>query len=476
MSYHQPSSPVKKGRELDLEITSAAFEGKGLGRVGDYAIFVKNTAPGDRVRVRIIRKRKNFAEGLLLEILSPSSERIQPKCRHAEVCGGCTWQHIPYDRELVYKTSHVTDHFQRIGGFREFQAEPVIGAPEPFYYRNKMEYTFGARRWLSENEVQSREIVRDKHFALGLHVPGRYDRILNLEECYLQDPVSFRILDAVRNYALKYKIEPYNTHHHSGFLRHLVIRNAVHTQDLMVNLVTRKYDESIIQPLMSYLIENFPEITTIVNNINDTRSPTSQGRYQKILHGPGYIREYIGKYVFRIDTDTFFQTNSHQAEALFKVVYQAFDNQPVNTVYDLYSGIGTLALYVSDMAAKIVAIELSTAAMEKAKENAAENGVKHVFFEQGDMKDTFNDAIIAKYGKPDIIITDPPRAGMHDDVIERIKNMAPGRIIYISCNSATQARDVAALADVYNLKRVQPVDMFPRTYHIESVAVLDRKE
>ncbi len=493
MSQHTSSSPVKKGRELILDITTAAFEGKGLGRAGDYAVFVKNTAPGDRVRVRINRKRKKYAEGVLLEILEPSPVRIIPKCRHAGVCGGCTWQHVPYEEELAYKSAHVADHFQRIGGFRDIRTEPVTGASEPFYYRNKMEYTFGDRRWLTDDEVQSDKHIADRDFALGLHVPGRYDRILNLEECHLQDPVSFRILDTVREYALANRIPPYNTHKHEGFLRNLIIRNSVHTGDLMVNLVTSSDDENTIKPLTGHLLDAFPEITTVINTINDTRSPSSEGRYQNVLHGPGYIREHIGKYHFRIDPNTFFQTNTVQAKALYDVVLQALRgtssdlpdpaadpgsaSNPLGSriLYDLYCGVGTLSLYLSSQAEKVVGIEIHEGAVEKARENAGENRVEHAVFEQGDMKDIFNDALIERHGRPDVIVTDPPRAGMHESVIDQIKKIAPKKIIYVSCNSATQARDVAMLAEQYNVKQIQPVDMFPRTYHIESVAVLSKK-
>ncbi len=474
MSQHTPPSPVKKGKELILDITTAAFEGKGLGKVGEYAVFVKNTAPGDRVRVRITRKRKKYAEGILLELLEPSPVRITPKCRHAETCGGCTWQHIPYEKELAYKSEHVRDHFQRIGGFRDIITDPVIGAPEPFYYRNKMEYTFGDRRWLTEEEVQSDREIADRDFALGLHVPGRYDRILNLEECHLQDPVSFRILDAVRDYALAREIPPYNTHRHEGFLRNLIIRNAEHTGDLMVNLVTSAENDEIMEPFNSWLLDRFPEITTVIHTINDTRSPSSEGRYQKVLSGPGYIQENLGPYRFRIDPNTFFQTNTHQARALYDVVLGALDKVPV--LYDLYCGVGTLSVYLSGMAGRVVGIEVHAGAVEKARENAAENGVSHAVFEQGDMKDIFNDELIRRYGRPDVIVTDPPRAGMHESVIRQIISVLPEKIIYVSCNSSTQARDVALLSEDYRLERIQPVDMFPRTYHIESVAVLSRKE
>ena len=475
MSSQQAPSPVTKGRILDLEITAAAFEGKGLGKVDDYAVFVKNTAPGDRVRVRIIKKKKKYAEAVLLELLSPSEERITPKCRHAGVCGGCTWQHISYEKELEYKSGHVRDHFQRIGGFKDLPMVPAIEADHPFYYRNKMEYTFGDRRWLTDREVQSDEPVEDKHFALGLHVPGRYDRILNLEECHLQNPVSFRILDTVRSYALDHDIEPYNTHKHTGYLRNLIIRDSVHTGELMVNLVTREDDPETITALATHLKQQFPQITTIVNTINDTRSPSSEGRYRNIISGPGFIQEHLGPCRFRIDPDTFFQTNTLQAEKLYDLVMQALGDTRVSTLYDLYCGVGTLSIYLSQKADKVIGIELHPGAVEKAKENAADNDIGHAVFKHGDMKDIFNDDLVGQYGHPDVIITDPPRAGMHENVINQIISIAPGKIIYVSCNSSTQARDIALLSDHYELKSLQPVDMFPRTYHIESVAVLEAR-
>ncbi len=475
MSQETPVLRVKKGKELVLDITAAAFEGKGLGKVGDYAVFVKHTTPGDRVRVRITRKRKNFAEGVLLELVAPSPDRIPPKCRHAGTCGGCTWQHIAYEKELEYKSGHVRDHFQRIGGFKDIATEAVIGAPEPFYYRNKMEYTFGDRRWLTEREVASDREIADRDFALGLHVPGRYDRILNLEECHLQIPVSYEILDAVREHALSHDIAPYNTHRHEGFLRNLIIRNAEQTGDLMVNLVTNGEEEAIMAGFAEWLPSRFPQITTVIHTINDTRSPSSEGRYQKVLYGPGFITEHIGPYRFRIDPNTFFQTNTRQAKALYDVVLDALKPESVPVLYDLYCGVGTLSVYLSEMAGRVVGIELHPGAVEKARENAASNGVDHALFEQGDMKDIFNDDLIRRHGRPDVIVTDPPRAGMHESVIGQILEILPEKIIYVSCNSATQARDAALLAEKYSLERIQPVDMFPRTYHIESVAVLSRK-
>ncbi|MDI6402695.1 TRAM domain-containing protein, partial [Balneolaceae bacterium ANBcel3] len=291
MNSEQALPAVKKGRIIDFSITKAAFEGKGLGKVGEFAIFVKHTAPGDLIRARIIRKKKKFAEGILLELLEPSSLRVEPLCRHAGVCGGCNWQHISYEQELLFKQEHVQDHFRRIGGFEDLVAEEALGAPEPYYYRNKMEYSFGDRRWLTGEEITSEREIENKDFALGLHVPGRYDRILNLEECHLQIPVSFEIMDALRSYALEHHIPPYNTHKHEGFLRNVIIRTTVHTDDLMVNLVTASESPEIIDPLFGWLKKTFPGITTAIHTVNATRSPSSDGHPFTVRWGPGFIEE-----------------------------------------------------------------------------------------------------------------------------------------------------------------------------------------
>lgn len=466
---------LKKGEEVTLHIDSAAFEGKGVGRIDNMAIFVKNTAPGDLVRARIIKKKKKYREAKLLEVIEPGEKRISPKCRHADICGGCTWQHVPYDYQLEIKHNQVKDHLQRIGGFSELSPNPVIGAEQPFYYRNKMEYSFGDRRWLTEAEIKSGKVFKDKDVAVGLHVPGRFDRILNLEECHLQIPVSYQIMDFMRSYSLEHDLPPYNNVKHTGFFRNVVIRNSFHTDDLMVNIVTNSDDESIMKDMTDKLLEAFPGITTIINNINDTKSPVATGRYENVYYGPGYIRDSIGPYIFKIHANAFFQTNTQQAEKLYEVALKYADIQPDELVYDLYCGVGTLTLYASSKAKKVIGIEVNDVAVENARYNAQENDVSNVEFRLGDMKDIFTDQLISEYGKPDVIITDPPRSGMHPDVVLKLKELKVGRLIYVSCNSATLSRDLAELADIYDINEVQPVDMFPQTYHIENVAYLTLK-
>lgn len=467
---------LKKGEDVELTIDSAAYKGKGIGKVDGLAVFVPNTAPGDRVKVRIIKKKKSYREAKLLKIIEPGPNRIEPKCQHALNCGGCNWQHVSYEKQLAFKRDQVEDHLHRIGGLTDLKVNPTIGCDNEFYYRNKMEYSIGHKRWLSQEEVDRDEFVSDRCFAAGLHVPGRFDKILNINECHLQHPISYQILDIVRSWCEKYDIAPYNRIHHEGFMRNLVIRKAHHTDDLMVNIVTYEDDQDVIEALSYALLDEFPEITTIVNNINDTRSPTAEGRYEKVLHGPGHITDHIGPYHFSIDANAFFQTNTAQAEKLYEVTKQYADIQDNDIVYDLYCGVGTLSLFLSRNTKHVIGIELEDVSIKNARKNAQDNEVQNVSFVKGDMKDVFTEDITSEYGDPNCLITDPPRAGMHPDVVERLKELQVPKMVYVSCNSSTMARDLKELNEVYDILEVQPVDMFPQTYHIETVAKLRIKE
>lgn len=466
---------IKKGDTVELEIDSAAFKGKGIGKIDGKAVFVPNTAPGDRIKTRIIKRKKSYLEGKLLEVLEPGPNRIEPKCRHARPCGGCSWQHVDYQTQLSFKQDQVRDHMHRIGGLTDLEVNPTLGCENIFHYRNKMEYSIGHKRWLSREEINSDEFISDRCFAAGLHAPGRFDKILNIQECFLQAPVSYQILDFVRSYCIEHDIAPYNRIDNEGFMRNVVIRNARHTDDLMVNLVTYKDEPETIGQLSEALVDEFPQITTIINNVNDRKNPTAVGRYEKVLYGPGYITEYIGPYHFNIQANAFFQTNTAQAERLYDVANKFADIQSGETVYDLYCGVGTLSLYLSDQAAKVVGIELENVAIQNARQNAEENDVENVHFIEGDMKDVFDDSVAQKYGAPDCLITDPPRAGMHPDVVNRLQELKVPKLVYISCNTSTMARDLEKLSETYNILELQPVDMFPQTYHIEAVAKLRLK-
>ncbi|MDX1672229.1 MAG: 23S rRNA (uracil(1939)-C(5))-methyltransferase RlmD [Balneolaceae bacterium] len=466
---------LKKGDEAVFEIESTAYQGKGVAKVNGLAVFIPNTAPGDRVNARIVKKKKNYREAKLLEVLEPGPHRTEPRCRHAKVCGGCNYQHIEYEQQLIYKRNQVQDHMERIAELTDLEVNSTLACEDTFYYRNKMEYSVGHRRWLSREEIESDEFVSDRGFAAGLHAPGRFDKILNIQECHLQDPISYKILDHVRSYCIDRDIPPYNPIRHKGFMRNVVIRNAYHTDDLMVNLVTYSDEEDIIEPLVDSLVEAFPEITTVVNNINDTKSPTAVGRYEKVLHGPGFIVDHIGDYRFEIDANAFFQTNTRQAENLYAVAEKFAGLKQEDLLYDLYCGVGTLSLFLSKKVQKVVGIELEHVTIQNARENAEKNGVQNVEFVKGDMKDVFGPLIIEQHGRPDCVITDPPRSGMHPDVVKQLLQLEIPRLIYISCNPSTMARDLKELKSLYEVLEVQPVDMFPQTYHIEAVANLRLK-
>ncbi|MFA5667696.1 MAG: 23S rRNA (uracil(1939)-C(5))-methyltransferase RlmD [Balneolaceae bacterium] len=463
---------LKKGVEVTLTISGAAFKGKGVGKHEGMAVFVTGTAPGDVVRARVIKKKKSYCEAKLLEIIEPSPDRITPKCQHADVCGGCSWQHLPYNKQAEYKGEQVKEHIQRIAGLKETIVHPTLPCDQPFYYRNKMEYSFATRRWLTEEEINREEFVDDSGLAAGLHAPGRFDKILNLNECHLQRSESYEILDFVRNYCLENDLPAFDHFKHEGYMRHVMIRNSQHTDDFMVNLVTYRDEPETVQKLADALLEAFPIITTIVNNINDTSSPTSIGRIEKVIYGSGFIVDHIGKHSFKIHPNAFFQTNSLQAEKLYAIARDYAEIKQDNIVYDLYCGVGTLSLFVSEPAKKVLGIELVDVAVKNAKFNAIENKVNNVSFIKGDMKDVFTQEVVDEFGAPDVLITDPPRVGMHPDVVKRLCELKVPRIVYVSCNTSTMARDLKELAEVYDVIEVQPVDMFPQTYHVEAVAKL----
>lgn len=462
---------VKKGQEVEFLVEKTAYEGKSLGYVDNKVCFISNTIPGDRVRARITVRKKAFYEAKLLDIIDPSPDRISSKCSHASICGGCSWQHAPYDYQLEFKQDHVQDHMIRIGGFTDLKVHPVIASEKKFYYRNKMEYSFGDRRWLSDDEIASNTEFNKEELALGLHIPARFDRILNLKECHLQDERSYQIMDATRSFAIKQGYSPYNNVKKEGWLRHLTIRNSSKNDGWMVHFMTFYSDPRSMDNLVNHLLHHFPFITTIVETVNTTWGPVDFNAQEIIHYGDGFITDSIGKYNFRIHPSTFFQTNTTQAERLFQT---AIDFAEINsgTVYDLYCGVGTLSLFASSKATKVIGIELNPQSILNAEQNALDNGVENTFFRTGDTRDTFSQALINEFGKPDILLTDPPRAGMHGDVVQSLNELKIPKIVYVSCNSATMARDLALLNDQYEITQVQPVDMFPQTYHIETVARL----
>ncbi|MFI5252022.1 MAG: 23S rRNA (uracil(1939)-C(5))-methyltransferase RlmD [Bacteroidota bacterium] len=465
-----------KGDEVELQIESITGEGKTIARKEGMVYFVEHAVPGDTVRARLWKIKKNYCEARALEVVKPSPLRVNAKCKHFGVCGGCKWQDLSYEAQLNFKRQNVIDAFTRIGGFSEVDVKSVIGCDEPYFYRNKMEFTFSRRQWLTKEELNT-TIDDQDGVALGLHVPQRYEKVLNLDECWLQSEISSAILNTVREIARVWKLSVYSTKTHEGYMRHLVIRDSKRTGELMVNLVTTTDWEEAMENITKLLLKQFPQITTIVNNITDRKSMVAFGDSQKIYHGPGYITDKIGDFTFHISANSFFQTNTCQGEKLYGVAKEFAGSKPTDVIYDLYSGTGTIAIFVSGSAELVIGIESVESATTDAAKNAEFNGISNCHFLLGDLKDRLmkDNDWLNDHPSPDIVIADPPRSGMHPKVIEQVVKLSPRRLVYVSCNPGTQARDVKLFSDAgYALKVVQPVDMFPHTDHIEAVALMEK--
>lgn len=465
-----PARPPR-GAELELEIEKFADRGKSLARVNGYVVFVAGAVPGDRVRARIVRRRKNFAEARLLELLTPSPLRTEPRCEYFGTCGGCSWQHVGYEAQLEAKRQSVEEAFRHTGGFPEPEVHPTLGSERTYFYRNKMEFSFSAHRWLTDWEIASGEEL-DRGFALGLHIPGRFDRVLDLQACYLQSELSVRIVNATRALARAEGWAPWDPRAQTGFLRHLVIRTPEHTREVMLNLVTNGHDPARIEAYAEMLRREVPEVTTLVNTINTGPAQTAYGEAMHTVFGPGLVHDRIGRYTFEIAPNAFFQTNTRQAERLYEVAAAFAELQPEDLVYDLYCGAGTITLFVSEHVRHVVGVELVEEAVASARRNAEMNGVSNTTFVAGDMLRLFTPAFVEEHGRPDVLIVDPPRAGMHPRVVEQIGRLRPERFVYVSCNPQTQARDLGLLREHYRLEAVQPLDLFPQTHHVEAVAKL----
>jgi 23S rRNA (uracil1939-C5)-methyltransferase len=481
---------MKKGDLIELNIENYAFEGKGIARIkkedGDeknFVVFVQNSYPGDKAKAQLIKIKKSFAEAIAEEILIPSKERIEAKCKYFRTCGGCKQQDLSYDSQIKYKQQQVKEIFKNIGGLsNQPEMLPIIPSINSFFYRNKMEFSFSDKRWLTEDEISSEEKI-DKNFALGLHVPNVYDKVLDIDICYLQSELSYRILNFTRDFFWKSipsgkerNTQPYSIKTHSGFLRNLVIRHSYHTKDLMVNLVTAYEDDTLIRAYSDSLLKEFPEITTIVNNISRKKASVAVGDYEKVFYGDGFITDMIGDYTFRISANSFFQTNTLQAENLYKTAVDFAELKGNEIVYDLYSGAGTIAIYISKKVKEVYAFESVQSAIEDAKINAELNEVQNVKFLNANLYKSFLPVVEEnKIPKPDLIILDPPRSGLHKNTVEDVLKFNPEKIVYVSCNPATQARDIKLFSEAgYRLVRIRPVDMFPHTFHIENVALLLR--
>ncbi len=452
-----------------LEIVDAGAEGMAVGRYNDMVVFVPWAAPGDVVKVQVIRRRKKFMEARLLEVIQPSAQRAQPWCKHFGICGGCRWQHVDYQWQLHYKAKWIKDALTRLGKFEMPEPEPIIASPDTRFYRNKLEFTFSDHRYLHDHE-KAEDLTLTQQ-GLGFHLPGRFDRILDIEYCYHQPEPSNAIRLALKDFSLKKGILFQNLRTHQGLLRNLIIRNNL-AGEFMVIVVFASEDVSVIDEVMSFLKDTFPQITSLYYIVNTKVNDTIHDLNPVLFSGQPFIYEHMEDMKFRIGPLSFFQTNTRQALRLYQVAreYAALSGSEV--VYDLYTGTGTIACFVAPHARKVIGIEYVDAAVKDAQINAQENQLDNLSFFSGDMAAVLNDEFLEIHGRPDVVITDPPRAGMHAAVVGQILKAAPRRIVYVSCNPATQARDVTMLADVYRVEKVQPVDMFPHTSHAENVMLL----
>ena len=457
-----------------VRITDIGSEGNALARVDNLVVFVPMLIPGDVVDIKVIRKRKKYLEGVVLQFHEYSPDRIAARCIHFGVCGGCKWQHLPYKLQLYYKEKQVRDNLIRIGKIELPDISPIIGSSEIFLYRNKLEYTFSDKRWLTKEEV-----ISDKKFekedALGFHIPGLFDKVLDIEECHLQPQPSNSIKNAVRQYSHANNLEFFDLREQKGFLRNIVIRNSLEGK-VMVIVVFFHDDAERRNGLLEFLASSFPQITSLMYIINSKRNDSLSDQNPILYKGDDHLVEEMDGLKFRVGPKSFYQTNTRQALELYRIARDFAGLTGKEIVYDLYTGTGTIANYLAAFAKKVIGIEYVDEAVQDAKLNSEINGIHNTVFFSGDMKDILSETFFTSHGIPDVIITDPPRAGMHEDVIKIIASAKPERIVYISCNPATQARDIQLFSDGYSVVSVQPVDMFPHTHHVENVILLKRRE
>ncbi len=463
-----------------VSITDAAAEGKCIGRIDEKVIFVPFSAPGDIVDIQVYKKRKSYLEGRITKFHTYSHQRTDPRCSHFGLCGGCKWQHVSYENQLANKHKQVVDNFERIAKVPVKKFLPIIGATNEYLYRNKLEYTFSDRRWLTELDTPKRDGGPQDTNGLGFHLPGMFDKILDIENCYLQKEPSNKIRLAIKKYALENDLDFFNVRNHEGFLRNLIIRTSS-TGDLMVIVVFR-YDDLDIADMLKAIADMFPEITSLMYVINEKLNDTIWDLEIKLFKGEPFLLEEMESPIsnnanlkFKVGPVSFYQTNPEQATKLYKAVFDFADFKGNELVYDLYTGTGTIASFISGSVNKVIGIESVEKAIIDARQNAELNNIKNLEFFAGDMLKILTTEFISNNGKPDIIITDPPRAGMHEKVVKQILFTEPEKIIYVSCNPATQARDIALLSEKYDVVKSQPVDMFPQTHHVENIALLVKR-
>ncbi len=459
---------VKKGERFELDISGIAFGGKGLGWINGLAVFVDQAVPADCVIARITKRKKQYAEARVEQLLAASPFRVNPPCRYSGYCGGCKWQFLAYDKQLEYKRQHVVESLRHLGQIDDVLVHSAIPSPQTFGYRNKMEFSCSDRRWLLPDEMGQDTV--DRNFALGLHVPGTYYKVLDTEFCLLQPRIGNNILNDIRKFIKSSKAPVYGLRSHVGFWRFVMLRHSAAFDQWMVNIITATEQRNIVQPLADQLMAEYPQVVSVINNISSRKAGVAVGEYEIVLGGVSCIKDSIAGFEFEVSGNSFFQTNTLGAERLYRTVKEYAGLSGRETVLDLYSGTGTIAICLAGFSNQVIGMEIVESAVMDAANNCRINGITNCHFILGDVK---KDLSLVN-AKPEVVIIDPPRGGMHKHVVRQVQEMAPAKIVYVSCNPATMARDIGMLKDRYRVLEVQPVDMFPHTFHIESVARLER--
>ena len=460
----------------NIPVHGIADRGKGVGRTAEgVAVFIEGAVPGDVIDVFVQKKKGGFIEGKVERLVTPSPDRQEAFCRHFPLCGGCKWQMLPYEKQLEYKEQEVRDVFQRIGKLKNITVLPILGSEKSVHYRNKLEFTFSNKKYLTGNELKDLGEDQWPGGALGYHVPRLYDKILEIKECWLMDDVNNRIRNGMRKFSEKNNYSYYDIKEHSGFLRNIIIRNCT-TGELMVNLVFGYEDKEKREAICNYLLQIVPDISTLIYTINPKWNDSLNELTPQTFYGKGYVTERLGDFTFKISPKSFFQTNTKQAEVLYNVAKDFSELTDNEIVYDLYCGTGSIGIFLSRQAKKIIGVEVIEEAIVDAKANAQLNNLSHTSFYSGDVIEICNDAFFELHGKPDVVIVDPPRAGLHNKLVNKLLEIQSPKIVYVSCNVATQARDIQLLQEKYLLEKIQPVDMFPHTHHIECVVLLQLKD
>ena len=473
MSRRHPKDLILPG----LPVTDAAARGKSIAHAPDgRAVLIDGAVPGDVVDIRVTRKTARYYEGRVDRIVSLSDKRTDPPCPHFGTCGGCRWQNMQYRWQTHYKQQEVENNLRRIGGLDLPEPLPIIGCENEYFYRNKLEFSFASRRWYTREELASLGEIERFDPALGFHIQGRWDKVLDVEKCLLQPDPSNAIRDEIKRYALEHSLEFFDLRENTGFLRTIMVRTSATTGQVMLLVQFFREDTPAREALLDHLHAQVPQSTSLLYAINPKVNDSIYDLDIRTYYGADHITEKMENLTFRIGPKSFFQTNSAQALKLYSVVRDFAGLTGAETVYDLYTGTGTISQFISRHAGRVIGVESVPEAIEAARENARENGIDNCQYLVGDMKDVFDDAFVERYGRPDVVVTDPPRDGMHKDVVAQLLKLLPPRIVYVSCNSATQARDLALMDAHYRVEKIQPVDMFPQTFHVENVVLLQRRK